>query len=76
MSDSESELERALTEIVLLQSMIDNIEEHLKGLRTQCAPNDEFTQKEIRVTEVKNDTIFTNIELLFLFVLYAPCPVK
>jgi len=53
MSESDTELEKALGELKLLQSMIDNIEQHLKGLRTQCAPNDEFTQKEIRVTEVR-----------------------
>lgn len=52
MSDSDTEFEKALIELKTLQSMIDNIEEHLKGLRTQCAPNDEFTQKEIRVIEV------------------------
>ncbi|XP_053375416.1 kinase suppressor of Ras 2-like isoform X2 [Mercenaria mercenaria] len=53
MSDSDTEFEKALTELKTLQSMIDYIEQHLKGLRTQCAPNDEFTQKEIRVTEGK-----------------------
>jgi hypothetical protein len=52
MSDPNVELEKALSELKLFQSMIDNIEYHLKGLRTQCAPNDEYTQKEIRVTEV------------------------
>ncbi|XP_060579318.1 kinase suppressor of Ras 2-like [Ruditapes philippinarum] len=53
MSDSDTEFEKALTELKTLQSMIDYIEQHLKGLRTQCAPNDEFTQKEIRLTEGK-----------------------
>lgn len=57
MSESDTELEKALGELRLLQSMIDNIEQHLKGLRTQCAPNDEFTQKEIRVTEVSTINI-------------------
>ncbi|XP_052800310.1 kinase suppressor of Ras 2-like [Mya arenaria] len=52
MSESDSELEKALVELKTLQSMIDNIEQHLKGLRTQCALND-ITQKEIRVTEGK-----------------------
>ena len=52
MSESDPELEKAVVELKTLQSMIDNIEQHLKGLRTQCAPNDEYTQKEIRVTEV------------------------
>ncbi|WAR01238.1 KSR2-like protein [Mya arenaria] len=47
MSESDSELEKALVELKTLQSMIDNIEQHLKGLRTQCALND-ITQKEIR----------------------------
>lgn len=53
MSETNAELDKALAELKLLQSMIDNIEQHLKGLRTQCAPNDEYTQKEIRVTEGK-----------------------
>lgn len=60
MSESDTELERALGELKLLQSMIDNIEQHLKGLRTQCAPNDEFTQKEIRVTEVNLANMFSS----------------
>ncbi|KAL4223502.1 3-dehydrosphinganine reductase [Mactra antiquata] len=53
MSDSEKDFEKALSELKFLQSLIDNIETYLKGLRTQCKPNDEFTQKEIRVTEGK-----------------------
>lgn len=61
MSDSDPEFEKARTELKTLQSMIDYIEQHLKGLRTQCAPNDEFTQKEIRVTEVYTDRYETYV---------------
>lgn len=66
MSDSDKELDKALTELKFLQSLIDNIETHLKGLRTQCKPNDEFTQKEIRVTEVMVTNFLQILALYFI----------
>lgn len=51
MSDKESKLiEKTLLEIKNVQSLIDNYELTLIGLR--ASPNDEFTHKEIKRTEV------------------------
>ena len=51
MSDKESKLiEKTLLEIKNVQSLIDNYELTLRGLR--ASPNDEFTHKEIKRTEV------------------------
>ena len=53
MSDTESEIiEKTLLEIKNVQSLIDNYELNLIGLR--ASPNDEFTHKEIKRTEVWN----------------------
>lgn len=52
MSDKESKLiEKTLLEIKNVQSLIDNYELTLRGLR--ASPNDEFTHKEIKRTESK-----------------------
>ena len=51
MSDKETELiEKTLLEIKNVQSLIDNYELTLIGLRSYS--NDEFTHKEIKRTEV------------------------
>ena len=51
MSDKETELiEKTLLEIKNVQSLIDNYELTLNGLRAYS--NDEFTHKEIKRTEV------------------------
>lgn len=50
--EKEGSVEHAIQTCSTVQSMIDFTAKHLYGLRTQCAPNEQITQKEIRDTEV------------------------
>ncbi|GAB1603840.1 hypothetical protein Ahia01_000665300, partial [Argonauta hians] len=56
---SEWSVEHAIQTCCTVQSMIDFTAKHLYGLRTQCAPNEQITQKEIRDTESKLIKLFS-----------------
>lgn len=52
-SDTEHDaVEKAITMCRTAQGMIDFTAKNLDGLRTQCDPSEELTQKEIRNNEV------------------------
>ncbi|XP_029651429.1 kinase suppressor of Ras 2-like isoform X1 [Octopus sinensis] len=58
-SGQEWSVEHAIQTCSTVQSMIDFTAKHLYGLRTQCAPNEQITQKEIRDTESKLIKLFS-----------------
>lgn len=57
--EKEGSVEHAIQTCSTVQSMIDFTAKHLYGLRTQCAPNEQITQKEIRDTESKLIKLFS-----------------
>ncbi|OWF44894.1 kinase suppressor of Ras 2-like isoform X2 [Mizuhopecten yessoensis] len=59
-SDTENDaVEKAIAMCRTAQGMIDFTAKHLDGLRTQCDPSEELTQKEIRNTESKLIKLFS-----------------